>query len=345
MSLRVVHFHFGKEGGAERFFVNLARALHERGVEQQFFIRPNRSWDGDVAALGPVFRNNFSNLSPLTLLAHLQAEMLVRRWKPNAVMAWMPRAGRLIHRWPNTVKLARMGDFPANLKHFQKCDILVGNLPGISNRCIELGWTKPVVTVSNFTREASASMSQLNIKRTSKNDFVIAASGRLVARKGFDVLIKALARLENCTLWLMGDGEERARLEAIAAELGISQRVVFLGWVDEPMNYIALADVFVMPSRHEPLGNALLEAWEMRIPTISTRSEGPSWYMRDQVDGILTDIDDDAQIAEAIEFIRTNKLAAESFVKNATLRLSEFFSKEAVVDAYIDIFRGKPHVS
>ncbi|OWY14217.1 hypothetical protein B6V73_16620 [Thioclava sp. JM3] len=110
------------------------------------------------------------------------------------------------------------------------------------------------------------------------------------------------------------------------------------------MNYIALADVFVMPSRHEPLGDALLEAWGMRIPTISTRSEGPSWYMRDQVGGILTDIDDDAQIAEAIEFIRTNKLAAESFVQNAT-RLSEFFSKESVVDAYIDIFRGEPHVS
>ena len=42
---RVLHIHFGKEGGAERFFVNLAQAFAERGVEQRFIIRPNRSWE------------------------------------------------------------------------------------------------------------------------------------------------------------------------------------------------------------------------------------------------------------------------------------------------------------
>ena len=52
-SLKVIHIHFGKEGGAERFFVKLAQALGRRGVEQRFIIRPGRSWDGQITPLGP----------------------------------------------------------------------------------------------------------------------------------------------------------------------------------------------------------------------------------------------------------------------------------------------------
>ena len=63
MACRVLHFHFGKEGGAERFFVNLATAFKQRGVEQKFFIRPNRTWEQDIAKLGPITKTNFRHLS------------------------------------------------------------------------------------------------------------------------------------------------------------------------------------------------------------------------------------------------------------------------------------------
>ena len=171
MGRRVLHFHFGKEGGAERFFVNLSRAFSKRGIEQKFFIRPNRTWEAQIAELGPIIRNNFSRLSPYSLLAHAQAEFIVRKWRPDAVMAWMPRAGRLLHRWPNTIKLARMGDFPANLKHFSNCDILVGNLPGIEGRCRDLGWKKPVITISNFSREVEFKKISRGIPNTPISNF------------------------------------------------------------------------------------------------------------------------------------------------------------------------------
>ncbi len=50
--MRVLHLHFGKHGGAERFFVVLANALSERGVEQRFVIRPKRAWRSEVENLG-----------------------------------------------------------------------------------------------------------------------------------------------------------------------------------------------------------------------------------------------------------------------------------------------------
>ena len=337
---RVLHLHFGKEGGAERFFVSLAQALAERGVEQRFIIRPNRSWGPEIAALGPVIRNNFGRISPVALLAHLQVEVLVRRWKPDAVMAWMPRAGRLLHRWPGVVKLARMGDFPQNLKHFGQCDVLVGNLPGIAQRCRDLNWQKPVLTISNFPRAVVPVPVARASLGTPDGVFLIAASGRFVPRKGFDVLVRAIARLPGAWLWLLGDGQERAALETLAQSLGVADRVRFAGWVPEPMHYIAAADAFVMPSRHEPLGNTLLEAWQAGVPTVSTRSEGPDWYMRDGIDGIVTAIDDDAAIAAGLGRIRDDRALGQTFVANARARLAERFSKDAVVDAYTRVFAG-----
>ena len=337
---RVLHFHFGKEGGAERFFVNLAQAFADRGLEQRFVIRPNRTWDSDIAALGPVIRNNFSRLSPMSLVAHMQVNKLVRHWQPDAVMAWMPRAGRLMHAWPGIVKLARMGDYPKNLKHFGHCDVLVGNAPGIAQRCIDLGWQRPVLTISNFARETVPTPIGRETLETPKDAFLVVASGRFVPRKGFDVLIRAIARIPGAWLWLLGDGEERPALEALAENLNVADRVRFSGWVAEPMHMIAAADAFVMPSRHEPLGNTLLEAWAAGVPSVSTRSEGPSWYMRDGIEGILTPIDDDEAMAAALTRLRDDPAKAQAYAASARERLADQFGKDAVVDAYMRVFEG-----
>lgn len=338
--LRILHIHFGKEGGAERFFVKLAQALDRRGVEQRFIIRPNRSWEAQVASLGPVIRNNFSRLSPAALMLHVQAEWWVRRWKPDAVMSWMPRAGRLLHDWPGVVKLNRMGDFPANLKHFDKCDVLVGNVPGIAQTCRDLGWTKPAITISNFTPILPASPVARATHDTPEGVFLVAAGGRFQPRKALDTAIRAIALVPDAWLWLIGDGKLRPDLERLAAELGVTDRVRFVGWVENPLHHIAAADAFLLPSRHEPLGNILLEAWAAGVPSVATRSEGPSWFMRDGIDGLMADIDDAAGIAAALADLRAHPAKAAIFASNARARLDEMFSEEAICRDYIRVFRG-----
>ncbi len=338
MNLRVLHFHFGREGGAERFFVNLAHAFANDGIEQRFVIRPNRTWDAEIAALGPVIRNNFSRISPMTAVLHLQVELLVRRWKPDAVMAWMPRAARLIHAWPNTVKLTRLGDFPAHLRHFGNCDLLVGNNPAIGERCLSLGWARPVRTISNFPRRVKPDPVKREALQTPEGAFLVATAGRLQPRKGFDTLIRAVAAVPGAWLWIAGEGPEREMLGSLAENLGMKDRIRFTGWVGEPVHVLAAADAFVMPSRHEPLGNVLLEAWHAGVPTVSTRSEGPSWYMRNGVDGLMVDIDDVAALSAALVRLRDDPAAASTFVENARQRLDQLFSEKAVVAAYREVF-------
>lgn len=341
MTLRVLHFHFGREGGAERFFVNLAQAFDRDGIEQRFVIRPNRTWDAEIAALGPVIRNNFTRISPMTAVLHLQVELLVRRWKPDAVMAWMPRAARLIHRWPQTVKLARLGDFPAHLRHFGNCDVLVGNIPAIAEHCMKIGWTRPTRTISNFPRRIRPVPVARAMLQTPEEAFLVATAGRLQPRKGFDTLIRAVAAIPGAWLWIAGEGPERGMLEGLARDLGMTDRIRFAGWVAEPIHFLAAADAFVMPSRHEPLGNVLLEAWHAGVASVSTRSEGPSWYMRDGVDGLMVDIDDVPALSAAIKQLRDEPTTAAIFAKNARDRLEQLFSEKAVVAAYREVFTSQ----
>lgn len=338
---RVLHFHFGKEGGAERFFVNLAQALAERGLEQRFVIRPGRSWRDEIAPLGPIIENRYARISPASLVLEWQVRRLIARWQPDAILAWMPRAARLVPPAPGPVKIVRLGDFPQNLKHFGNCDVIVGNVPGIVQRCLDLGWEKPATVITNFAREVTprpVSRAQL---ATPEDAFLVVGAGRFVPRKGFDVLLRAVAGLPDAWAWLIGEGQERARLEALAAELGIAERVRFVGWVEEPVHHIAAGDVFVMPSRHEPLGNSVLDAWRAGVPVVSTRSEGPAWFMRDGVNGLLCDIDDVAGIAAAIQRIRRAPKRARALVEGGMHSLQTQFSKDHIVDQYLALFSGE----
>lgn len=101
--------------------------------------------------------------------------------------------------------------------------------------------------------------------------------GRLTPQKGIDLLIEALGKLgpaSGLTLDLYGDGPERADLEQRCRQLGLADRVRFLGWQSEIVPALAGHDLFVMPSRSEGMPYALLEAMASGIPILATAVPG-----------------------------------------------------------------------
>ncbi len=339
--MKLLHIHFGKEGGAERFFVSLARALGERGVEQRFVIRPGRTWEGEIAPLGPIIRNNYRNLSLSKWITRARVHRMISRWQPDAVMAWMNRAGQLIPAEASGLKLIRLGDYPRSLKHYRNCDCIVSNTPGIAEKCRRLGWERPVHVISNFPREVAPRPVSRASLDTPEEAFLIVSSGRFVGRKGFDVVLRAAARVPDAWVWLVGDGEKRGELEALARALGIIDRVRFTGWVDEPIHHVAAGDAYVMASRHEPLGNVILEAWQAGVPVVTTRAEGPEWFVEDGRDALMVAIDDDAAMAGALARIRDDHALAASLTEAGREKLEARFSKQAVVDRYLALFEGR----
>lgn len=133
---------------------------------------------------------------------------------------------------------------------------------------------------------------------------VVLGVGRLVRLKGFDLLVRALARLPahvDVHLVLVGDGEEGARLDGLAGRLGVGGRVHRIGSTDNPWAAMARGDLVAVPSRTEALPNVIGEAQALGIPVVGTAcSPGMHEAMEDGAAGILVPPEDPAALADAL---------------------------------------------
>ncbi|GAA1335760.1 glycosyltransferase [Streptomyces sanglieri] len=132
---------------------------------------------------------------------------------------------------------------------------------------------------------------------------VVLSGGRHEPQKGFDTLLEAFAHLEreNVRLILFGKGPETEVLQRQAIELGISDRVSFPGFVDNPYSYMSAADVFVLSSVHEGFGLVLIEAMACGCPVVSTDCEsGPDEILEGEKYGQLVPVGNEDALAKAI---------------------------------------------
>lgn len=150
----------------------------------------------------------------------------------------------------------------------------------------------------------------------------IVAMGRLVKQKGFDILLEAFRLCSDhhpqWSLHILGEGEERKTLEAMAETLKLQGRVKFIGLVKDPSLVLRDADMFVMSSRFEGFPLALIEAMACGLPVISTDCPtGPSEIIRNGVDGILVPAEDAYALSAAMECLladpeKRRRLATEA---------------------------------
>lgn len=161
---------------------------------------------------------------------------------------------------------------------------------------------------------------------------VILAAGRLHEQKGFDVLLRAfeiVRRTTPCRLIIMGEGEERAKLEALVEELGVTDHVSLPGFIENPYAMMARADVYVLSSRWEGLPGALLEAMACGAPVVATNCpSGPDEILEDGRYGALVPVDDHAALAEGI-------VAALKGPRDVGKARAQAFTVEASTSAYL----------
>jgi len=176
--------------------------------------------------------------------------------------------------------------------------------------------------------------------------WVIFALGRLIEKKGFDDLLRAFSQLPptvgGCPIHLLvaGDGPRFAELRGLSDSLGLSQRVLWLGWQDKPGQYFALANLVVCPSRHEPLGNVILEAWGYGKPVLSTATEGPSELIEHDVNGLLAPPQNPGALSQRLEAVFSNAdLTLERLGMEGKKSLELHFSKAAIVNRYLELYR------
>lgn len=276
------------QGGAEAFYERLTLALHRTGEEVLPVIRRDPGRAARLAATQPV-QLRFGGA--LDILTPMRLNRILSDWRPRVAMAWMNRAAGMTPRGDWTL-VGRLGGY-YDLKYYRHCDHLVGNTRDLRRWIIAQGWPEERVHflpnfASDFAGVPPASGLQL------------LAMGRLHANKGFDTLIRALALVPGAQLSIAGEGPERAALTALARECGVADRVALLGWREDTGALLAGCDIFICPSRHEPLGNVVLEAWSAARPVIAAAAQGPSELIEDGVTGLLVPVDAPEPMAEAI---------------------------------------------
>ena len=173
--------------------------------------------------------------------------------------------------------------------------------------------------------------------------FVIAGVGRLVPIKGFDLLVDALpaiaAQVPSARALLIGDGEERAALEARAAALGVGARLSITGAVTDVEGVLAAADVLAAPSRNEGMGRVLVEAMAIGLPVVGTMVGGIPDVIIDGECGRLVAADDAAALAAALAELGSDAALRAKLGAAAGPR-AEAFSTDVAAAAMGAIYDG-----
>ncbi len=168
--------------------------------------------------------------------------------------------------------------------------------------------------------------------------------GRLVYQKGLDFLLDSLETLKNLSweLTLIGDGPQRGFLEKTAQEKGISDRIIFKGWLnrDELTRYYDESNLFVFPSRHEGMPNAVLEAMASGLPVIATEIAGNEELVIPGVTGLLVPMNNPSELALALGDILVDPERRQQMGFAARERVKTSYTWNQVAISYLSILES-----
>ena len=195
------------------------------------------------------------------------------------------------------------------------------------------------VDVARFARAKPASSASLG--RTG-NRRLIACLGRLDPQKGVAWLLEAMPRVfvevPGLELVLVGDGPLRGRLETLAAQLGIADRVLFAGYRDDVPEILAASELVVLASRWEGMPNAVLEAMASGRPVVATDVGGLSEMVEDGISGFLAPAGDPPALARAIIRLADDRMLRERMGETARCWALERFSEQQMHSKYCQLY-------
>lgn len=199
-----------------------------------------------------------------------------------------------------------------------------------------------VIAIPNPQISSTSSLpTQIPEALVEPQETLVLAVGRLVPQKGFDRLIPILAKTmcgrPRLKAVILGEGDERNRLEAQVAEVGLTGRILLPGQAGNVHDWYRRADIFVMSSRFEGYPNALMEARSHGTPAIAFDCpEGPAEIVTDGVDGFIVPDDDAARFERRLATLVDDNILREEFGRNGA-RMAQSASNEKILEAWLGV--------
>ncbi len=338
-------------GGAENCYVHLTKKLAADGHETVAINRPG-SRVAPMLSVG-IRQHQVPMANQWDLYSVLKMRRLIRAEQPQIVQTYMGRATRLT-RVPKelaAIHIARLGGFYKIDGYYRHADAWIGITHKLCDYLLQAGLPRQrIFRIPNFvpppvpalSDELAALRHSLNLP---DNALLLVSFGRFVEKKGFADLLEALARLpievagRRPVLLLGGDGAQREPLRAQCQRLGLDERVRFLGWLERPDPYLQIADVVVFPSRHEPMGRILQEAWNYAKPVVCTRSEGPSEIATDEVNVLFCPVGDPVALAERLLLaLQADPADLRQLGGEGQATLRRHYTEQAAAASYVELY-------
>lgn len=169
--------------------------------------------------------------------------------------------------------------------------------------------------------------------------------GRMAPVKNHAMMLRAFAKVvaerPQAKLQIVGDGPERAALEALAVSLSITDQVEFLGFRHEVSELLAKADVFLMSSHYEGISIAILEAMRAELPIIGTRVGGIPETVEHGLSGILVADNNEAEFTAAMLTLLDDPAKRIELGHTAAQRQRDEFSLESAAQRYLQLYAGE----
>lgn len=174
----------------------------------------------------------------------------------------------------------------------------------------------------------------------SQEDKVIATISRLVHKNGIDTLIKAVKDLPVKVL-IIGSGKLEIRLKTLAQEIGVRDKVLFVGYISQKdlPPYLKITKVFVRTSRSEGLGSAFLEAMAAGVPVIGTCIGGIPDFLKDKETGLFAEVGNPGDLAAKIKFLLDNEELRKKLIDNGKSLVSKDYDWQFIAQRLRHIFQ------
>lgn len=332
-----------RSGGAETTFCRLNEALVGRAQPTMAVVRRDSVLAEALPPEVPARTLPMNSYVDLRTVCGLRS--LVRERQVDVVQSWMTRATWLTRVPRGCVHVARLGGY-YRLRYFRHAHGWIVNTRGLRDWMLRAGFPADRVEwISNFVVPPEASRPPPFTRKdlgVPEDALLIAAMGRLIPKKGFEDLIRAFEGVEAVIdgrpvhLVLMGRGPQDEVLRKLAAPM--AGRVHFTGWVDQAITALPLADVFVCPSREEPYGNVMMEAWSLGLPVVSTRSDGGRELIEDEDNGLLCELADPADLRRALRRVLADRTLREHIAGRGRELFAQRHDRDRAVQAYLDFY-------
>ena len=327
-------------GGAERYFVDLCLALAERDHPVQAIFHR------DFVARGELENKPNIHCVPVRIwgawdfFARRAMLQQVRNFSPLLMQAHLARGAHIggqicsALKLPLTVKTHNL----VKLKYYRHVDHFIATTAAQKAYLTARGVAATKVSIiPNFS-----ALSPVADATDPSNPVRFCSYGRMVKKKGFDVLLRAfrvfLDRGNRGLLQIGGDGEERAALITLRTALELDAHVQFVGWVSNPAATLDACDVFVLPSLDEPFGIVLLEAMARGKAVIATRTQGPSEIF-DETTAWLVKIGDVETLALAMIAAATPPDVIQQKSRAALTQFKQRYSADAIIPEILGVYQ------